>query len=178
MAFFDELNKRVSGMAQSAQKTAEVARLQHQINQKQAEFDAVYHQIGQLYYSCHQRGVQPDESMDALCDRVTSMAQQIEETKKKIDQIRNVRRCEACGTVLSRDANFCNKCGAKVEPREEAEEPKPADETVQKDAAGAEEKNVYINWPEARQSGESAPEQETAGPEESRNDENGDSGNA
>lgn len=154
MAFLDELNKRVNGLAQSAQKTAEVAKLQHQISQKQAEFDSLYHQIGQMYYACRQRGVQPDDSIDTLCDRVTAAAQEIEVIRGKIDEIRNVARCAACGKEVSRDARFCPNCGAKIEqkqaepaPAEEA----PAEETpaeAEAEAPAEEKKSVVISWPE------------------------------
>ncbi|MBQ8953093.1 MAG: zinc ribbon domain-containing protein [Clostridia bacterium] len=147
MAFFDEFNKRVSGIAQSAQKTAEVAKIQHQVSQKQAEFDSLYHQIGQLYYSCHQRGIQPDESIVSLCDRVTALAQEIDKLRGKIDEIRNVCRCAACGNVVERGAAFCSKCGAKLEVKEPEKPAQPEPEQEEEDAA---DKDVYINWPEAK----------------------------
>ena len=129
MAFFDELSKKAGSIAASAQKTANVAKLQHQISQKQSEFDALYHQIGQIYYSCRQRGVQPDESIGALCDRVTALCQEIEGLNNEVDRIRNVRRCAACGKVIDRNVKFCPNCGAKA----------------------AEESKVYINWPKAEE---------------------------
>jgi|GEM_PF-570393 len=158
MAFFDEFNKRISGMYQSAQKTAEIAKIQHQITQKQAEFDSLYHQIGQLYYSCRQRNVQPDESIAALCDRVTTLAQEIDKLRGKVDEIRDVCRCPVCGSVADRGASFCSKCGAKLELREPAE-PEPEKDPVEEKEEAAPEKDVYINWPEAR------PEAEPAGDE-------------
>ena len=147
MAFFNEFNKRVSGLAQSAQKTTEVAKIQHQISQKQAEFDSLYHQIGQIYYSCHQRNVQPDESIDALCDRVTALAQEIDKLRGKIDELRNVCRCPVCGNVVERDSKFCSKCGAKLE-NAEPEPEQPSEPEAEEEAAP--EKDVYINWPEAK----------------------------
>ena len=97
MAFFDELSKKAGSIAASAQKTANVAKIQHQISQKQSEFDALYHQIGQIYYSCRQRGVQPDATMDELCDKVDALAVEISDLKKKIDELRQVNRCPECG---------------------------------------------------------------------------------
>lgn len=155
MAFFDDIGKSINNMTQSARKAADVAKIQHQISQKQAEFDSLYHQIGQLYYTCHQRGLEPDESITTLCDRVTATAQEIDKLKVEIDKIRNVRRCPVCGNVTDFNSKFCNNCGAKLElepekPVESAPEPEqPAEEA-------APEKDVYINWPEAKQ--EPAPE--------------------
>lgn len=146
MAFFDELSKRAGTLATSAQKTANVAKIQHQIGQKQSEFDALYHQIGQIYYSCRQRGVVVDESIGTLCDRVTALAQEIEALRSEADRIRNVRRCSGCGKVIDRSVKFCPHCGTKV--AEEAPQTPPEAEKPAEDEAGSEEqKKVYINWP-------------------------------
>ena len=147
MAFFDELSKKASSIAASAQKTANVAKIQHQISQKQSEFDALYHQIGQIYYSCRQRGVQPDESIGALCDRVTALCQEIEELRGEVDRIRNVRRCAACGKVIDRNVKFCPNCGAKV--AEEAPKAEEAPEAAEEPKT--EDSKVYINWPKAEE---------------------------
>ncbi len=171
MAFFDEFSKRVNGIYQSAQKTTEVAKIQHQISQKQAEFDSLYHQIGQLYYSCRQRGIQPEESIDALCDRVTALAQEIDKLRGKIDEINGVCRCAACGSVVERGALFCSKCGAKLEVKPAEPEKAPEPEAEAEPAAEPENKDVFIDWPEARPEGEEpkpeeAPAEEDEAPEE------------
>jgi len=161
MAFLDELSKRMSGVAQSAQKTAEIARLQRQVNLKQDEFDSLFANIGQLYYNCWKRGVQPDESMDNLCERVDSLAAEIEGLKLKVDDLKQIRRCPACGSVQNNTNRFCSNCGARLElyqeePEEESEE-KPEDEN----------RSVYINWPGA---GEKAAEKENPPAEEAKDE--------
>ncbi|MBR3505012.1 MAG: zinc-ribbon domain-containing protein [Clostridia bacterium] len=169
MAFFDEFSKRINGIYQSAQKTTEVAKIQHQINQKQAEFDSLYHQIGQLYYSCRQRGVQPEESIDALCDRVTALAQEIDKLRGKVDEINGVCRCAVCGNVVEEGALFCSKCGAKLEVKAPAEPEKPAEPAPEAEpeaeAPAGDGRDVYINWPDARPEAAAEPEADEAGPE-------------
>lgn len=179
MAFFDELSKKASNIAASTQKTANVVKLQHQISQKQSEFDSLYHQIGQIYYSCRQRGVQPDESITGLCDRVTALCQEIEALRAEIDRIRNVRRCAACGKVIDRSVKFCPNCGEKVveeapkaeeEAEKKAEEAPKAEEAVEVVTETAEEtgdSKVYINWPKAEEkAGEEVEEKAGEQPDE------------
>ena len=165
MAFFDELSKKASSIAASAQKTANVAKIQHQISQKQSEFDALYHQIGQIYYSCRQRGVQPDESIGALCDRVTALCQEIEDLRAEVDRIRNVRRCAACGKVIDRSVKFCPNCGAKAaEEAPRAEEAPKAEEAPEAaEEPKTEDSKVYINWPKAEEKPEEKPEEKADG---------------
>ncbi len=164
MAFFDELSKKASSIAASTQKTANVVKLQHQISQKQSEFDALYHQIGQIYYSCRQRGVQPDESIAALCDRVTALCQEIEELRGEIDRIRNVRRCAACGKVIDRNVKFCPNCGAKAAEEAPKAEEEPAAEEAPETAEepAAEDSKVYINWPKAEEKPEEKSDEQPA----------------
>lgn len=146
MAFFDELSKRMSGVAQSAQKTAEIARLQRQVTLKQDEFDGLFANIGQLYYNCYKRNVSPDETLDSLCDRVDSLASEIEGLKLKLDDLRQIRRCPNCGNVQNNNSRFCSDCGSRLEIYQEETQTDDQPEEKTEEEPG---KNVYINWPQA-----------------------------
>lgn len=163
MAFFDELSKRMTGVAQSAQKATEIARLQRQVNLKQDEFDALFREIGQMYYDCHKRGEQPGEAMNVRCDRVDSLAAEIEGLKLKVDDLKEIRRCAACGSVQHVESKFCANCGAKLEPT--AAQPVEEPEAPEEPCKPEEEKSVYINWPEAEKKADE--DGQTAGAEAS-----------
>ena len=164
MAFFDELSKRMSGVAQSAQKAAEIARLQRQVNLKQDEFDALFREIGQLYYTYYKRGEQPGEEMAERCGRVDSMAAEIEGLKLKLDDLKDIRRCTACGSVQHNESRFCANCGAKLEERVVEEEPAEAPAEAAEEPQEDEGKSLYINWPETGEKAEE-PAEETEEPE-------------
>lgn len=165
MAFFDELKKQMSGVAASAQKTAEIARLQRQVNLKQEEFDELFREIGQLYYTCHKRGEQPGEEMDARCARVDGLAAEIEGLKLKLDDLKQIRRCPSCGSVQHNESKFCANCGEKLEERVAPAE-EPAQEASEDKEESSEDivKSVFISWPET---GEKAAEAEAEAPAES-----------
>lgn len=167
MAFFDELNKRMNTLAQSAQKTADIARLQRRINLKQDEFDALFTEIGKLYYTCRQRGVQPDDQMDTLCDRVDALTAEISGLKLKLDDMREIRRCPNCGSTQNTASRFCANCGTQLEmpASEEEETAEAAPETAEEPQEEA-NKNVYINWPDASQQ----PEEEAEEPSDDEED--------
>lgn len=155
MAFFDELTKRMNGVAQTAQKTAEIARLQRQVNVKQDEFDGIFKEIGQLFYTCYKRGAQPGEEVAGLCEKVDSLAAEIEGLKLKLDDLKQIRRCTECGSVQNNQSKFCANCGAKLEERP-VEEPasEPAEEAQEESG-----KDVYINWPETEEKAEQPAEE-------------------
>lgn len=164
MAFFDELTKRMNGAKQTAQKAAEIARLQRQVNIKQDEFDDLFKEIGQLYYTCFKRGEQPGEEMAARCTRVDSLAAEIEGLKLKLDDLKEIRRCTACGSVQHTESKFCANCGAKLEERPVAEEPAEAPEEPAKQPEEDSDKNVFISWPEAGEKAEEAAEEQAEEP--------------
>ena len=163
MAFLDELTKRMNDAKATAQKAAEIARLQRQVNIKQDEFDELFQEIGQLYYTYFKRGEQPAEEMAERCARVDSLAAEIEGLKLKLDDLKNIRRCTACGSVQNNTSKFCADCGAKLEERtvvEPAEAPKEPEESEEE----ANDKEVFISWPEAEEKAEETAEEQ---PEES-----------
>ena len=153
MAFFDDFSKHMDKIKKGAQKTAELAKMQHQIGMKQTDFDKLFSEIGKLYYSDRQRGVQPDETMDALLKRVDELAAEISEMKKKVDELRQVNRCPECGSEQPSSNAFCSACGAKL-PQKSAAEEAPADASSQEE----ENRDVYINWPDGSAKEEPAKE--------------------
>lgn len=152
MAFFDDFSKHMDKIKKGAQKTAELAKMQHQIGVKQSEFDRLFGEIGKLYYSSRQRGVAPDESIDALCDRVDALAVELSDLKKKVDELRQVNRCPECGAEQPLGNAYCSSCGTKLPEKAPATEEEPAEE---------ENRDVYINWPDGSVK-EEADAQETA----------------
>lgn len=148
MAFLDELTKRMNEAKQTAQKAAEIARLQRQVNLKQDEFEDLFKEIGQLYYACFKAGNESDEEMAARCAKVDSLAAEIEGLKLKLDDLKEIRRCTACGSIQKHDSRFCANCGAKLEERV-VEEPCEAPAEPEQPVDDASDKEVFISWPEA-----------------------------
>lgn len=162
MAFFDELNKRINGLSQSAQKMTDIARLQRQVNVKQDEFGALFSEIGKLYYDCRQRGVQPGEAIEVLCDKVDALAAEISGLKLKLDDMREIRRCPGCGSIQNNTNRFCSNCGAQLEMPASEEEPAEAAASEPAEAPQEEaDKSVYINWPDATEEANKASEEES-----------------
>lgn len=171
MAFLDELTKRMNSAKQTAQKAAEIARLQRQVNIKQDEFDELFKEIGQLYYTFFKRGEDPAEEMTARCAKVDSLAAEIEGLKLKLDDLKEIRRCTACGSVQNTESRFCANCGAKLEERvveEPAEESEKTEETKEEET----DKSVFISWPEAEEKAGEPAEEPEAETEESSSEEN------
>ena len=160
MAFLDELTKRMNEAKATAHKAAEIARLQRQVNIKQDEFNDLFKEIGQVYYTFFKRGEDPAEELSARCAKVDSLAAEIEGLKLKLDDLKNIRRCTACGSVQNNLSKFCAECGAKLEERV-VEEPAEAPEEPAEEAQETSDKEVFISWPEAEEKAEEPAEEQT-----------------
>ncbi|MBR0464777.1 MAG: hypothetical protein IJJ23_10450 [Clostridia bacterium] len=114
MSIFDELGKRVSTLAQSAQKQFDAAKLQRQINDKESEREGIYAEIGKLYYSCRQRNAMPDEAIATLCEKLTALGAEMDELRRRIDVISEIVRCPSCQSIVIKGSTYCSKCGAKL----------------------------------------------------------------
>ena len=87
---FENIMGRVTDLAQAgaakAKELAEIAKLK--VNSA-AEADAIrkaYLEIGKRYYA--ERGMAPDASMAALCEKITASKEKIEYNKQKIADIK------------------------------------------------------------------------------------------
>ena len=49
--------------------------------------------------------------MQQLLNEIVQCKQHIEETKEKINQLKNISICPECGAEVERGKNFCGKCG-------------------------------------------------------------------
>ncbi len=117
MAFFDDLGKKISQTTQNAvQKTkdmGDIAKINSAISEEEKKIAGIYSEIGKTYISLHKNN--PEEG--ALAELVLSFAEaeaNIEVYKKRIEDIKGVKRCEKCGAALSPDAAFCSSCGTAI----------------------------------------------------------------
>jgi len=125
MAFFNEIGKRISGVAQSTQKAAEIARLQRLATAKKNETTSLMAQIGKQYYEAYRAGEDAEDALKALCGRIDALHTEIDHLGIKLDELRQIRRCAHCGSVQNNDNRYCSSCGEKL-----VERTAPAEEVV------------------------------------------------
>ena len=167
MAFFDEISKKVSNVTQSAQKLAEISRLQRLSAQKQSEVSKLFSHIGKLYYDGHQTGSMPVAELSAACEQADTLHAEIDGLTLKLDDLKQIRRCTHCGSIQQSDNRYCSSCGEKlverVIPAQQETETVMQDAPAQPEPVGeqytemydsdefnkpsASSKNVYIHWP-------------------------------
>ncbi|GAA6491116.1 MAG TPA: zinc-ribbon domain-containing protein [Candidatus Bariatricus faecipullorum] len=119
MAFLDELDKKISQFGQGAiQKTKDVSesmRISTAIREEQAKQQALFRKIGEYYY--HVMGSQAAGEVLSWCREIDASREQEAALKDKLQVLKGVIICPACGAEIAANSSFCNNCGAKIEQR-------------------------------------------------------------
>ncbi|MDO4547445.1 MAG: zinc ribbon domain-containing protein [Clostridia bacterium] len=150
MAIFDDIGKQLSSAAKTiGKKTNDISEIRRLNTKKQSirrQMESAYTQIGKAYYATASASTHGEA--DRLCDQIETMLAEIAELDRKIDKVKNQRRCPECSSVQPRESKFCSNCGAKLPDLPQPEpEPEPDTEEADKSDELREEVDVEIDWP-------------------------------
>jgi predicted nucleic acid-binding Zn ribbon protein len=113
MGFFDDLGKKVVDAGQrTVQRTKEmsdVAHINSLITKEVNKVNRMYYQIGRLYISLHRNNCEAEFS--EMVNAIAASEQIVEEYKRQIQNIKEVRCCKHCGIEVPIGAAFCSSCG-------------------------------------------------------------------
>ena len=127
MDFLNEFSKRVSSVARSmagnSKESAEVARLNSDLQAAEAALEQLYTRYGKACYALRE-GRGGAEVVDELALRIRAARLQVEEISGRRDAARELKRCLGCGAVFPKEARYCSACGKRLP--EEAPKPEPA----------------------------------------------------
>jgi len=126
MAFFDELKRNASDVANKAAKKTNdltsLAKLNVAVKNLENRLDTVYEEIGRLFYNAERNGDDYTSEIAALIMKADKFKTEIEATRKQINALRKIVVCEGCGNEISDEAAYCSFCGTKqVKPEPEPE---------------------------------------------------------
>ncbi|WP_150272130.1 zinc ribbon domain-containing protein [Paenibacillus tepidiphilus] len=125
MDFLQRIKNGASRVSEKAQSSVEVGKLNSQISDIEHEMDMQFLKMGKLFYEGYRnRDLSLAEGqMVELSRSCLKLQEEIDALRFKIAELKNERLCK-CGHVASLDANFCPKCGRKLE------EPAPQKESA------------------------------------------------
>jgi rubrerythrin len=116
MSFFDSVKETVTNAgtatASKAKELAEITKLKNAIATKEREIKDAYEEIGKLYYETH-KDAQEVGFSDAI-DQIDAAKQVIAQKQAELNEVKNVKICPNCGSVIDEGSMFCAKCGQSV----------------------------------------------------------------
>jgi len=118
MAVLDDVLFKAKTMAEAAgKKTSEfidLTRMKMQASDMEKEIASLLEGLGRLVYDSGKSGDDVSEAISECIAKIDEQQEELTAVRTKIDDFRNVARCNDCGVVNSDDALFCKHCGSKI----------------------------------------------------------------
>ena len=147
MDFFNKLGKKATETYQlTKEKTVKISeelKLKNKINENKDKIEEIYLQIGKCVYNEFKTG-EKCEKLAEKCEEITAIKEENNRLEDKILGIKNIKKCINCKNEITKDSEFCSKCGTK-QPLEESVEIKEESVEDIKEAEVVEINNVEEN---------------------------------
>ena len=116
--FISDLKKTLSGtfstVVKKSGEVVEQSKYSLAISGANSDIKEEYEQIGRLIYKGYKDGSVSSEEVEVRCGKIDERLAQIEEYRKKINEIKSAKTCPSCCAQVSEDSLFCAKCGEKL----------------------------------------------------------------
>ena len=113
MSFLDKAKKAAQDAKDKTTEIIEVSKVSRQINQQEDKIKETYVTMGKQVFSEFTNGDELNPDLKKMCEEIVTTKETIEELKKQILVIKNIRLCPNCKTEMQLDIAFCPKCGTK-----------------------------------------------------------------
>lgn len=115
MEIFDKISGTIISVSkdatQKAKDLSEVAKIRMDIHSKQEYISKLYQEIGKSYYEKHKDEEEPKYGQVLLIKEAEEV---IGELKEQLNLIKGTQKCPRCDNEMPIDAEFCSKCGTKL----------------------------------------------------------------
>ena len=129
LQFWEEIKKNAKEAADiTVKKTSEmtaIAKATVAIKNEEGKLSSCYKEIGRLFYTAERDGVDHTDEIATFIMQADKIKAAIAGYQKEIAALKKVSICEACGSEIPVDAQFCPSCGAKIVKPESAKEEEP-----------------------------------------------------
>lgn len=118
MGFFDRVKGTVEEAGKNISTVAsdniEIVRCTSAIKTCEGKIKEIYTEIGERYYNSETDMTR--EEFSDLFEKIQYQQKEMQDLKKKLQDLKGVEICKVCGEEVSRGSKFCKWCGAPVEP--------------------------------------------------------------
>ena len=118
MSLFDELKKNVTdfteNVAKKSSEAIEVQKLKMQKSSLESDLRDCYVALGRLYEKRLADGCNPNSGEEQLLRKIASVRKSMTAIDEEQRKLKGVILCGSCGQSVSKDYDFCPKCGARL----------------------------------------------------------------
>ncbi|WP_025677108.1 zinc ribbon domain-containing protein [Paenibacillus polymyxa] len=121
MKLIQRIKEGANRATEKAQHAVEISKINSQITTIQQEMDVHFLRMGQIFYEGYRASDMSvaETEMTQLSTACDELQDEIDELRSRIAELKNAHLC-TCGAVVPLDANFCPKCGRKLNERQTA----------------------------------------------------------
>lgn len=121
MKLIQRIKEGANRATEKAQHAVEISKINSQITLIQQEMDVHFLRMGQIFYEGYRASDMSvaETEMTQLSTACDELQDEIDELRSRIAQLKNAHLC-TCGAVVPLDANFCPKCGCKLNEEQAA----------------------------------------------------------
>lgn len=147
MGFFNDLGKKASEAYNvTKEKTTKLSgelKLKGKISDYKNKIEDIEFEIGKIVYAEFKSGTkgQNDEEIQAKCEEIVGLENDIKKAEEDILALKDIKKCVSCGAEISKDMEFCSKCGTKQPEIEKVEEVVEESVEEEKEETKTEEKS-------------------------------------
>ncbi len=118
MSIWDETFEAAKNVCENATRkasaTVSVEKLKIKALSIDKELEKLYAAIGKNCYTRYKNGEVMPDSFFSVFSKIEEKAEELEEIKDKIIEIKGGTVCNSCGKLNLEDSAYCTKCGAKL----------------------------------------------------------------
>ncbi|WP_394918418.1 zinc ribbon domain-containing protein [uncultured Robinsoniella sp.] len=111
MGFLNSVKSMAQNTMEKGKEMAEITKLNVAISNFEDKIKESKQKIGDIVCTRGLPLTEADVEVQELIKGIAECKQHIEETKEKINQLKNISICPECGTEVERGKSFCGKCG-------------------------------------------------------------------
>jgi hypothetical protein len=114
---FSDIAKSISKGAEVTIKKSEelfsISKLMLEVSSEKAKIEEIYAKIGEKIYKRYEKGRFEDKEFEDYFKGVEKCKREIRDIKRKIDKVKNIKACVACGCEMSKGSKYCPHCGSQ-----------------------------------------------------------------
>lgn len=118
ITFLNNLKGKVGNLAQTAaQKSSqmmEITKLNINIKTEKDGIVSLYQQLGEYCFQKCKDSENEDQEINKICEKVKIHLENIDFFEAKIDEIKKMVICPACGQKVLKTNKYCGKCGVEL----------------------------------------------------------------
>lgn len=112
---FKKTFSRAAGkVAKKSGEVLETSKLTLAISAANSDIKDEYETIGKMVYAGYKDNVVSSDDVTVHCEAIDAKMAEIEEHRRKLNELKCVRVCTACNAEVSKSSTYCAKCGEKL----------------------------------------------------------------